>query len=206
MKKGSKRSGKTFNMSQLHNEHKQGADVKNEASLEFDGKIDSKYTDEFEDKCVAYNATVTELDPKYTGIVPNGKILVRCFVKLAKRSESGLIEPITRPIGIPTQAGIGEVALIDDPLPYSSKAVIIAAATDLVEKYSPSKLVILSDGLIKTTSIGRGMGAGVSIPSAFSHPDLHDSEIKPQDPQDRNYGYLMVNPYDILGFLPNEED
>lgn len=161
---------------------------------------DSLYTDEQNEKLVSYNENIRNLDELYSNLIPRFDVLVRVFVNPMEVSESGVLKPNTVPVSAPTNAGIHYIGSMDNPYPYSSKAVVVAVPTEVTD-LKPGDIVGLADTPVKGVALGKGDQAVVTIPNKYVHPD----EAKkypienplPTDPSDKNYGYLLIKPYDV---------
>lgn len=151
-----------------------------------------KYDAEFNSKIKLYNTLIEDLDPRFTSLTPVSKVLVRVFLK-ELTVENGVYIPNTTFVKLPTHQGSGYVGEVQNPFPYSKKAIVVAApeSTD----FKAGQIVILSANPITAVSTGSGKEATITIPASFTHPDI-DIELTP-DVNNPNYGYLLVDRYAI---------
>lgn len=161
---------------------------------------DILYSDEQNEKLISYNENIKNLDELYSNLIPRFDVLVRIYVNPMEVSESGVLKPNTVPVSAPTNAGVHYIGSMDNPYPYSSKAIVISVPSEVTD-LKPGDIVGLADTPVKGVALGKGDQAVVTIPNKYVHPD----EAKkypienplPSDPSDRNYGYLLIKPYDV---------
>lgn len=161
---------------------------------------DILYSDEQNEKLISYNENIKNLDELYSNLIPRFDVLVRIYVNPMEVSESGVLKPNTVPVSAPTNAGVHYIGSMDNPYPYSSKAIVISVPSEVTD-LKPGDIVGLADTPVKGIALGKGDQAVVTIPNKYVHPD----EAKkypienplPSDPSDRNYGYLLIKPYDV---------
>lgn len=159
------------------------------------------YNDELNQKFIDYNEKVTELDEMYTSLKMRHDILVRVFVRPMQKTEHGTMIPNKTAIQVSTNVGLGKLMAMDNPLPYEPKAVIVSVP-DGITNLKVGQIVGLREDPVKGIPIGKGENAVVQIPKGFIHPDERSKYQEaitgtPEDPTDRNYGYLAINEYDI---------
>lgn len=162
-----------------------------------------EYNDEVIEDLKNYNKNIEDIDDIYKGVKPRFKVLLRCFVSEVRKDDNGLIIPNTIPIPIPTKSGMGDMALVETPWPYSKKAVVIAAPEG--SNLEKGDIVMLAKQPI-TGVVGRGNNAMLSISDGFIHPDEQGKYPAgfPTDPNDKNYGFLLKADYDIEIELKND--
>lgn len=154
-------------------------------------------------KLVNYNANIETLDEAYSSLKPISDVIVRVFVKELEQTEGGLYKPHMQTVMIPTQSGIGHLEEVESPWAYSRKAIIVAAPKSLQEEnqyrtsLAAGTIVILANNPVQSRPMGGGRDAALSIPKAFTHPDLVASDMIPTEADNRHYGYLLVSPMDI---------
>jgi len=195
IKRRKKPAGKTT-MKDLHNEHVQldkMAPVNDgDGPQDFDSPIDGfKFDEDFEQKLVKYNENVLTLDSDYTSLTPRADILVRVFVKELEKTEAGLILPNKTQVQIPTRSGVGVLGEMDNPYPYSQKAVVISVPVYITD-LKAGDVVILNSPTVMGVATGQGDDAMISIRFGFTHPDFYNEQHLPSDPDNKNYGYLAL--------------
>lgn len=152
--------------------------------------------DENLDKSIKeYNKNITKLDSRFTSLIPMNKILVRVFLKELKKNESGLYIPQVEFVRSKTHAGVGYIGEVESPFPYSKQAVVVSVPDNNATSLVPGDIVLLNSKPVKAEPSGSGNEARIIIASAFTHPDLGD-EV-PTNPADDNYGYLLIQSFDI---------
>lgn len=187
-----KKTSKRFSMKDLHAEHKDIDGVKEVAEKANENEIELIYNESFEEKTKAYNEVVSNLDVRYKSLVPFHKILVRMYMK-SVRDENGMIIPDKVPVRSRQGHVIGE---IDNPYPYSKKAVVVAKPEHI-------KNINIGDTLLLRQSpvIGQeltGDDAFIAVAGGFIHPDHVEKYHRfPTDPEDENYGYVLVDYHEI---------
>ncbi len=145
----------------------------------------------FNDTLKEYNEKITELNPLYSSLVPRHKVLVRIFAKELTITPDGLVLPNTQRVSIPTKAGYGTIGEVENPYPYSRKAVVVAVP-EYVKDLTPGMLVQLGEDQTRGMAIGAGAGAVITIPNCFTHHSFTENE-PPIDPMNPHYGYLLVD-------------
>ena len=151
-----------------------------------------KYDAEFNDKIKKYNSSIRTLDSRFSSLDPISKVMVRVFLKELV-IENGVYIPNTTFVRLPTHQGAGYVGEIQNPFPYSNKAIVVAAPEST--PYKVGDIVVLSDNPIKAVPTGSGKEATITIPASFMHPDI-EVELTP-DLDNPNYGYLLIDRYAI---------
>lgn len=168
---------------------------------ESDPSLDSPlFSEEQNEKLKRYNENIMNFDPKYTELIPRFNVLVRVFVTPMEIGESGVIKPNTVPVQAPTQSGVSTLGYMNNPFPFSTKAVIVSVPEE-IKDLNTGDIVALSKKQVIGQPIGRGDNARIVIPNVFLHPDeaskYSADETMPHDPEDPNYGYMEIKPYDI---------
>ena len=131
----------------------------------------SKYTKEYYDQVIKYNANLLTLDEQYQKVTPLTKILVRPFLIQPDITESGLIFPYKQTIPIPTKSGQGSTKDVESDFPYSPKAIVVSV---------PENNTTLKPG----------------DENAFVHPDAGLYDL-PKDLTNTHYGYVLVEQFQI---------
>lgn len=160
---------------------------------------DTMYTSEFNSKIEEYNSKVTDLDPVYSSVVPLQDILVRVFLVPTEKDENGLIVPIIKPLQIPTKNNMATWGYLENPFPYSTKAVVVSVPTDYT-LLKPGDIVQLSSDNIEAKVVGASNDAQVEIKNGYMHPDA-ENKAHSKDPLDVHYGYLLIPSYQIKAKL-----
>lgn len=152
------------------------------------------YSETFNNKLKAYNANIKNLDPLYANLKPfSSKILVRVVVDTLKQTEDGIYIPYQTIVRVRTQNGMGNFEMIESPYPYSRRAVVVAVPPGF-ETVKPGDEIVLASKHIEARVEGQGKDYSIVIPGAFIHPDFAGF-VLPRDPEDRHYGYLLVDFY-----------
>lgn len=187
---------KHFNMNQLVNE----TATKTKAARQdyiIKGKI--TFDDEFDAQLKEYNENITNFDEKYTSITPRFDVLCRVFVRPLERSEGGLIKSNLAPIQADTKSGVGNI-YIEDPYSFDRKAVVVCVPNGVTD-LKQGDIVSLSRGAIQKEILGRGDDSIPRIRNSFVHPDLSNPDETPMNPEDINYGYMLIPPYELKTIL-----
>lgn len=150
------------------------------------------FSEEFNDKLVAYNESLDTLDPDFTSLTPFRHVLVRVEVKPLLRNEQGLLIPSEKIVHIPTKAGPGMVGSLRNPWPFTKIARIIATPGFMKEGLQPGDTVILATSVVDAQMIGSGDEGRIMLPYQFLHPDYIDEAIMPTDPSHKGYGYMLI--------------
>jgi hypothetical protein len=160
-------------------------------------KKEFAFNEEFAQELVDYNDNILNINGEYESIECRFKVLVRVFTKTLVKDENGLIVPNTIMLPIPTQNGVGNYGFVESPWPYSNRAVVIAAPNE--STLSKGDIILLDKDPV-TGIIGTGKNVMLKIPNSFVHPNHVDKYFGgvPTDPKDPNYGFLLVNDYDII--------
>lgn len=152
---------------------------------------------------IEYNDRLSILDETYQNIIPIGSILIRFFVIQPKRTPSGLFIPYKNMISIPTANRMAEWYSIETKYPFSKKGVVVAVPAEMTDKFSVGDIVQVSNTLKLVESSGERSKKGISayeyLPYEFVITDLE--ELKNDTPESRNYGYMMIPPYEIKAIL-----
>ena len=162
-----------------------------------------EFTDEFDEKLKAYNERIKDIHPDYGAFKPYDKILVRLYTRPLERNSSGLVIPHYEPVQIPTRSNVGNAMVVPSPYPFTRKAVIVALPeVDYIKnRFNIGDTLILAQKQVVARSIGSGDDAAIDIPNKFFLPDFYDRAGMPIDPEDKNYGYILIEPRDIEGSI-----
>lgn len=147
-----------------------------------------------------YNQGIKQLDELYSGLVPNGKVLVRCYHLKTTRSSTGIIIPPQQLVPVPTENGYGYVEVADSPWKFDTRAVIVSSYNPNV--YVPGTEVQLAGGVLKAHK--RGKEFAFSMPYAFTHYSYGHLE-PPRDISSPHYGYHLIPSNMIEVFLPDDK-
>ena len=187
------------------NNRKSLNDLINEGGIEknivkaYDENVESNfvYDETLVNTIKEYNKNISDINDLYSNVKCRFKVLVRTYLKEPEIDDNGIIIPNALPIPITTNAGIGNYALVDSPWPYSKKVLVIDAPEG-------SSLVKGDVCLMDKTPVagvqGKGDNAMLTIPNGFIHPDEQNKYVTdfPTDPNDKNYGFLLVNDFDLI--------
>lgn len=155
----------------------------------------SKYTKEYYDQVIKYNANLLTLDEQYQKVTPLTKILVRPFLIQPDITESGLIFPYKQTIPVPTKSGVGTTKDVESDFPYSPKAVVISVPENNTT-LKPGDIIFLSRKAIQMVVIGTAADAELRVENAFVHPDAGLYDL-PKDLTNTHYGYVLVEQFQI---------
>jgi len=178
--------------------HEQQVDQAPDKSFNDIPHDDFTYDEEMLAKMVEYNKNIEKENPLYDGLKTRGsKVLVKVVLKELGKDEYGNIVPNQIPIPIPAKSGPGGYGFAESPWPYSRKVYIVCAPEGSSLKKGQYAYL---DKEPVTGILGKGENAFLQVPSSFIHPDEAAKyfESSPMDPEDSNYGYLLVNDYDIV--------
>lgn len=184
-----------FNMNELVKSHQEAQEKTPTAGL---NSLDNGFDEKWNNDLKAYNENIHQLDEDYASLKPLSNVLIRVMVNPMEEDENGLLKPNTVPVKVETNNGVGISGFVQNPFPFSQKAIVVAKP-ESVTQFNVGDIVILTNAPVIGVK-GRGDEAVLKIPNKFIHPDYagkYFMEIPPQDPTDKNYGYLLVNPYDI---------
>lgn len=159
------------------------------------------FDEEFNNRLLDYNKEIENLDSRYTDLRPLNKIIVRSYVKNLK-DENGLIQPNTAPIVIPTRSGVGALQLLDNPWPYSKRAIIVSIPS-WEQELKVGMTIQLNNAPVR--AMNRGSDYGLAMPNGFQHYEYEDIE-PPKDPEHEDYGYLLVDRTEIEVILTTPEE
>lgn len=141
-----------------------------------------------------YNNSIFDLNKLYTDLETREKVLVRVFLNPLK-IENDIVIPNIEEIPIRTRAGHGNHNLVENPYPYSLKAVVVVTPP-FVKDIKEGDLVLLSNKQVQGVSIGASNDAIITIPNKFTHPNYNNPQ-PPVDPTNEHYGYLLVDSREI---------
>jgi hypothetical protein len=157
---------------------------------------DFKYDTDFDEKVKSYNNRLNIIDPHYAALKPRGyQVLVRVKCFEAEQEKGGLIRPPRTIVQIPTQSGHGSIGSMESPFPFSPLGVVVAVGNHVTD-LKPRMIVSLSPKVVVARVTGSGDNADMSMPFAFVHPNMDVKEM-PTDPDNKHYGYLLVDASDI---------
>jgi len=143
-----------------------------------------------------YNENVfNSATEQYKSLKPMTDVLVRVKVNEPRVTEKGLIASNKLYIPLPTQSGVGNLGVMENPYPYSRVAVVIAKP-DTVSQIEVGDVVFLSNSPVEGRLTGKGKDAEVVIPKGFVHP-LSKTFRLPTDFTNEHFGYLLVPFYEI---------
>lgn len=150
------------------------------------------FDEDFNNKLIAYNENISELDKDFTSLKPFNKVLVRVEVTPLKRNAQGLLIPSEQVVAIPAKAGYGDIAALRNPWPFSKIAHIIATPVFMKEEMEPGDVVILSGQIVEGKIMGKGDQGYINLPFQFLHPDFIEGNSMPIDPNHKGYGYMLI--------------
>jgi hypothetical protein len=182
---------KHFNMAQLAKE----APVKEAPMRDHVIKSDINFDDDFDNKLKEYNANIADVNDVYKTTTPRFDILCRVFTRPLERTEGGLIKANLAPIQANTKAGVGNI-YIEDPFSWDRKAMVVNAPSE-VKDLKEGDIVYIASSAIQKEILGSGDDALPRIRNSFVHPDLGNPDETPMNPDDINYGYMLIPPYEI---------
>lgn len=157
-----------------------------------------KFDEEFNNKLIAYNERVTTLDEEFTKLKPFNKVMVRVFVNTLDTDSEGLLQPNVQLVPVPTRSGIGNVVEVENPFPYSRKAVVVAVPDGYANALTVGEVITLAHNQVKPKPVGSGDAFMINIDGAFIHPDFDDMNgFPPKDPDHKTYGYLLVDMFQL---------
>lgn len=170
---------------------------KTEKSFNDSVNTDIGYTKEFNEQLKNYNENIMNINEMYKKLEPRFRVLVRCYTKELQQDENGLVIPNTIAIPIPTNNGVGDIGFVESPWPFSNKVIVIAAPED--SSLETGDVCMLENSPVIGVA-GKGRNAMLKVPNSFVHPDEKEKYLGgvPIDPTDFNYGYLLVNDYDLI--------
>lgn len=156
------------------------------------------YTDEYFNQIQKYNKELEDLDPDFASFKPTSKVLVRAAVVEPFVDESGLIYANMATVAVNTPNGMTHKE-IEQPYGFANLAVVVAAPEH--SPYKQGDKVMLSFKAIQCESFGNTkIGFKIVPANAFLKPTVINSEI-PKKVTEKDFGYLLVNAYEIEGIL-----
>lgn len=139
-----------------------------------------------------YNNNITNLDPRYTCLIPLTSYIVRIHIledQVKKIGESSIILPTNTWARKQTNAGtIGDKII--DPFRFKATAVIVAVP-EFEKQLQPGMIV----HIVKPRPIVDGDSI-VGFTNEYVHPDYNDSQV-PQTPTDIDFGYAIISRQEI---------
>lgn len=162
-----------------------------------------QFTEEFDNKLRDYNDRITDIDPDYASFKPYDKILLRLYARPLSRNESGLVKPHFEMIRISTSAGYGDIGRMMSPWTFAKKAVIVALpdVDYITSRFEVGDTVVLNENQILAKAVGKGDEGYVDVPNKFFHPDFYEGNMMPINPEDKNYGYVLLHVNSIDGSI-----
>jgi hypothetical protein len=153
--------------------------------------VEPIYTPEFIQKCVDYNNSILE---KKFGVYPDIKflpdsVLVKFFLRVAKPDKDGFFTPITIPLYKPTANGVTRHSIVENPIPMSSLGVVVKSESDL---YEEGDFVLLRPDTLIMYEGGPNISSLFTLNSNLSYKDFLNED----------YGYLLLQAFDINAVLP----
>lgn len=159
---------------------------------------DLEFTPEYAAKVDAYNESIEDVSEDYASFKPAmEKLLVRAFQKPLVMSEAGIVLPNRESVAFNTKAGVGFQESIVDPYGFKRMVVVINAGP-AIEKTYPAGTILYTNSPISANPFGRGGEVGITLNDSFVHPNSNIDKM-PTDPSDVNFGYFLINGYDVIG-------
>ena len=153
-----------------------------------------KYDEELVNKLKDYNKGITTIDKTYSSLTPRFRVLVRAYVKDINEEELNMGGVM--PIPVPSNSGKGNIGFTESPWPFTNKVIVVATpeGSDLKEGD-----ILIYDKEVVVGIQGQGQNVMLKVNNAFVHPDHKNDYMSgyPIDPEDVNYGYLLVNDFDL---------
>jgi hypothetical protein len=146
-----------------------------------------------------YNESILKLDTLYTDIKPIRKIIVRAFVQEAEEDTNGVLRSPSLFVKKVTDSGYGYAGVIENPFPYSRKAVVVAVPENLKLSLSPGEVVVLEEDQVQCFARGKGDNAETIVKNAFVRSDVYKELSIPQNPTNQHFGYLKID-YSAIDF------
>lgn len=164
--------------------------------------IAPEYTQEYIQKIQGYNKRVTIIDSKYSSLRMNTSILVRCFAYEPVISEAGIVEPIKAVVPVKTPNGQYAHHYVENPFPFSQKAVVVATPSN--SSFKTGDIVLLKEGALSLGHTGDAKnGFDLFVGNSFQYPtDSPSSTVRDMDHVD--YGYVTIGYADIICTLDVE--
>lgn len=163
--------------------------------------ISANFSEDINDKVKQYNDKINELDEAYTSLIPRKQVLVRIVLKEVE-IKNGVLYPDYNIMYGETANGVQQGIKVESPYPFSTKAIVIGIPEH--NSLPVGSMVLLDKNAIKLQVTGRGDDGTVEILNKFIHPDLANPNKVIVDPLDRNYGYVLVDNFDIIFQLNNK--
>ncbi len=155
-------------------------------------RIDS-FDVEKNNKLIAYNEAITNINPVYASLKPIRQVLLRVFTTPAKIDDNGIFVPNTIYVKRVTESGFGYAGETENPFPYSKKAIVVAVPETLKQSLSVGDIVLLSDDQVSAVVAGKGTNAEIIVKNAFVRNDIYTKKQIPSDPENEHYGYILVD-------------
>jgi len=159
-------------------------------------------TKEEAEKREKYNKNIQNHLPNYKKFIPaSSYVLVRVYARKFGSVMGKDLQDYAPKLYISTASGIGEMAPITNPFPFSEKAVVVSTSNS----YNPLELkpgddVYLHTEALQIVSPKKGNKDILMPLHHFIHPDteqLSNFERPPSDIEDSEFGYLCI-PYNLI--------
>lgn len=166
-------------------------------------KISQKQIDE-RDK---YNSElIYDIDAKYAEYIPaNGFIMVRVFTRAYGKSLTGsIVDYNPKLVNIKTNSGIGNIAPITNPYPFSTKAIVVSASNGYGTSFRKGDVIDLTSEALVVGSETERLREDLKPRFGFIHPDTEDpaNYLKPpSDPTHKEFGFLLIPTSFIKGTI-----
>lgn len=156
-----------------------------------------KYTEDYHKQIIAYNESLTTLDPLYSSIKPLHEILVRFYLH-EPQVKGSLVLPFKQTIPIATKSGQATYTDVESDFPFRLKAVVVSAPES--NSLKAGDVILLSRKAIQMYVVGTGANAAINVEQGFIHPDSHLNEI-PTDVTNQHYGYALIPYHEVKAKL-----
>jgi hypothetical protein len=159
------------------------------------------FNEELDQKYRAYNEAIDQFDDLYIKSKPRVDVLVRAFVQPLEKDEDGFIRPNTVPIKKPTQNGMAIAGFAENPFPFTQKAIVVNVPEEITDIKRGDIIYMKHNPVVAVE--GQGKNALIHVQNAYVHPDeifKYEGSV-PTDPEDKNFGYLIIEPYNVKFIL-----
>lgn len=180
-----------------------------EAGVIDDAIVVDEFNEDSNNKLKEYNEEgIYNIHPMYEELTPIEDVLVRAFVVPMERDEKGILIPNSAPVRAKAARGPGIIGVMNNPLPYSKKALVVAVPEGDHIKVKKGDVVMLSMAPVWGEASG-GDDAQINVPAKFIHPDEEMKYMATSglalNPEDKNYGYLLVRQHELNFKMNNNE-
>ncbi len=169
-----------------------------------DNDVKTGYSPEIFEKVKAYNQQFTTIDEKYAKLVFTQQVLVRCaLIEPSIDPDSGFITVPQITVPMPTQMGIVQTH-VEKHYAYSTYAVVVSENPHLglhkgqIVQLDPEAANLIGRGNVKS-------GFDVKYVYQYKYPTYKETP-EPFEPEDENFGYLLIEPRRIITVLPYETE